>query len=457
MATSDPPAALQRYADRLVTGTFRDTTKLWDALNKTNKQAANLCLKAAVRGTMDQRILDAVSAAWNSVKKASSNRGRSNLSRTAAPAARPPPKGDPQLSEMTMVDEDVFFIGDTPAPLFDLDQVFPTTTGITFASATKAGVALVKAKKAPTKLPCLVITKKIAFDNCSAEERRELKEYFNPSKGMLHFKEKNGPPKPFECLYFQLGAEHVDIRDVSQDDVVVIDSVEPALIKLAITYPNHRNIKDFDKNKDVFVKEATAAIGDALLARPVKFIRTKDDYLHRKKNIQINQGVAFTTKENLQAVMRKSGGNDYIVQEWYKNDAYSIIRLKEEPTLDNAKAAAKNLAEHAFGPVLTEGGFAVRVKAEDRNLAYCLYNEQLTSICGVAIIGTPKADAQFFQVQGVPLRMSDIELAQALVIARNGQTSWKCHPETRLGPPRQGFKTILVKAADAPPKCTVKR
>jgi hypothetical protein len=52
--------------------------------------------------------------------------------------------------------------------------------------------------------------------------------------------------------------------------------------------------------------------------------------------------------------------------------------------------------------------------------------------------------------------MTDIELAKALSIARLGQPNWTCHPETRLGPPRQGCKTILVKAAGPPPKGVVK-
>ncbi len=53
--------------------------------------------------------------------------------------------------------------------------------------------------------------------------------------------------------------------------------------------------------------------------------------------------------------------------------------------------------------------------------------------------------------------MSDIELAKALTIQRPcGQGPWTCHPETRLGQPRQGYKTILVKADSPPPKGMVK-
>ena len=100
---------------------------------------------------------------------------------------------------------------------------------------------------------------------------------------------------------------------------------------------------------------------------------------------------------------------------------------------------------------MTENGFAVRVKTADKDVAYCLYNDTLTKICGAAIVGTAKADALFFQVSGVPIRMNDVELAQSLSIPRVGQAAWTCHPETRLGPPRQGCKTILVKASDAPP------
>ena len=167
-------------------------------------------------------------------------------------------------------------------------------------------------------------------------------------------------------------------------------------------------------------------------------------------------GYTLVTKDALEAVMRRSGRNGFLIQESFRNDKYTILRLKEEPSLDNALRVAKHLEKHALGVVATAGGFAVRVKTEDKDLAYCLYNETLSNICGIQLIGMAKADAKFYQIHGVPTRMSDIELAKVLTMPRIGQASWTCHPETRLGPPRQGCKTILVKAADAPPKGVVK-
>ena len=175
-----------------------------------------------------------------------------------------------------------------------------------------------------------------------------------------------------------------------------------------------------------------------------------------KKKIKVHYGFVHILRENLEAVMRKSGLNNFILQETFRNEKFSIIRLKEAPTLENARRVCKHLAAHAFGVVLTETGFAVRVKVEDKALAYCLYNEALTDVCGAQLIGLAKADSLYFEVHGVPAHMTDVNLATALSLARVGQKEWKCHPETRLGPVRQGFKIILVKAESEPPRCTVK-
>jgi hypothetical protein len=317
-------------------------------------------------------------------------------------------------------------------------------------------VHLLLAKARPTRRPCVIICKKMAFNKCSMEERRDLLQHFNPSSATLHFKELNGPPKPYEILAFQLGTEAVLMRDVQQDEVVEVASDRPFLVKLSISVPNIGESKDFAKKKESFVADVTGIIGQKLLASEVKFTRTIDEFKIRKKVYTVHQGIAFTTAENLEAVMRKSGNTGMVVQEAYRNEKYTVLRIKEEPTLENARNAAKFLGGHAFGVVMTDTGFAVRVKTADKDVAYCLYNETLTQICGVAIVGTAKADALFFQVSGVPIRMNDVELAQSLAIPRIGQAAWTCHPETRLGQPRQGCKTILVKAGQVPPKRLIK-
>ena len=459
----DAPPAFQRHADQLVKGTFRDSHKLWAALQSYDKNASLLCKQAKASGPLNQKLYDVLVKVYDKMKKDSSNRSRKNLSRTSNATTTPASagsvpkgagkgKGEPQLYDMVLAEDEVFFIDDEPAPIFDLTNMLHDTTGVTYTSATQAGVALRKAQGRPTRRPCVVVCKKLAFDACSTMERKEILTHFKPDTMTLHFREPRGPPKAIVCLAFQIGVEAVTIRDVSADPIVDIVSDRPFLTKLSISIPNLNEAKDFHKRKDNFVTDTTAMVGQKLLAGEVKYTRTREDFKLRKKIIHVHQGIVFVTPEHLEMVLRRSGHNGICIQESYRSDIFTILRLKEEPTLENARSVAKHLAEHAFGVVLTENGFAVRVKTADKSLAYCLYNEALTLVCGAAIIGTAKSDAFFFQVCGVPTRMTDVELAKSLSIPRVGQSTWTCHPETRLGQPKQGTKTILVKATAPSPK-----
>ena len=157
----DAPAALQRHADSIVTGKFRDTDKLWAALQSSDAAAARLCKQAKTVGPLNQKILDALAIVLGKMQKTSTNRGRKNLSRAAKPSipssAGSVPKGagkgngEPQLYDMILAEEEVFFVNGEPAPRFDLREMMPDTTGVAYTTATQAGIALRIAQQRPTR------------------------------------------------------------------------------------------------------------------------------------------------------------------------------------------------------------------------------------------------------------------------------------------------------------------
>lgn len=275
---------------------------------------------------------------------------------------------------MELVDEDVFMVDGEVAELLDIDDMDLNSTGVAFLSATKTAVHLIRQKKTAksTKLPCCIVCKQLAFDAGSEQEKVELKTYFKPKSITLHFKEKNGPPKPYKCLVFQLGEKAVYVRDTDQDDVVVVQSDRPLLTKLAVWLVDHSDRKDFDKLKDNFDNEAVSAIGAKLLPPDgkVKFARTKLDYVFLKKTVHVHQGYTFVDKNSKEAVLKRSGHNGYLIQECFRNEEFTILRPKERPSLENARKVAKLLGDLNFGVVVTAGGFAVRVKCADKD--FCL-------------------------------------------------------------------------------------
>jgi hypothetical protein len=279
--------------------------------------------------------MNAVTAAYDKMRKGIANRGRKNLNKTPSPNVRSQRplglntgtrrlgkagmRGDPALADMELVDEDVFIVDGGPAELFDATDMDNNSTGVAFLSATSAAVHLISQIRCgkPTKLPCCIVCKKVAFDAGSSKEREELRSHYGPTHLKLHFKEKHGRPRLIDCLVFQMGSKPVFVRDTDQDDIMVIESDKPLICKLSVSIPNHAEAKDFDKIKDSFSKDAAAAIGSKLLldASNVKYLNTKTDYSFRKETIKVHSGITFVAKDSLEAVFRRSGYNGVIVQE----------------------------------------------------------------------------------------------------------------------------------------------
>ena len=105
-------------------------------------------------------------------------------------------KGEPQLQDMVLAEDEVFYIDGEPAPIIDLDNMLHDTCGVAYTSATKAGIALRKAQDRPIRRPCIVVCKKMAFEACSAVERKEVLTHFKPITMTLYFREPRGPPRP---------------------------------------------------------------------------------------------------------------------------------------------------------------------------------------------------------------------------------------------------------------------
>lgn len=458
----DVPAVLQRYANDVVKGKYRDIVKLWTALQKFDKSAATKLRKLGAAGPLDKDMLAAVSAAHTHTRKGGPNRGHRDLSAKPAPrvTSTQSRRGEASLNDMTLVDDDVFYLSeDELAQVYELDDLRAHTVGYCFASCTKAAVVLLERINDRVSGPCVIITKQVAFDNCGAEHRDRLKVAYGPIKITLHFMEKGGVPVPVQCLVFQIGDEDLLIRDADIDDVVVVKSASPPAIKVSIQRANTAGTKDFKKLEETFAKDALAVIGSKHIVKDsvVKFNRTRNDVQFLKNTVDVQEGTAWIQPDVADEVWRRSGSNGFMLRPYERDNKFSILRVKGEPTLEAARTVAKNLDQLAYGTLFTAGGYVVRVRAEDSHKAYVAYNAELSQVVGNNVIAMAKADACFFEVTGVPARMTDLELATALKMRVPGSLEyWTCHPETRLGWTGPGFKKMLVKASSQPPKTWLK-
>jgi hypothetical protein len=232
----DVPASLQRYADLVVKGKYNDVHKLWSSLQASDKAAATKLSKLGVASKLDQTLVTAVAAAHDRTRKKSAN-NRGHRSLTSKPAPRPQrlAKGEPALADMRMVDEDIFIMDDgRVAPTFDIDDITINTEGVCFPSASKASVVLLEHIGERCNGHCAIVTKKLAFDNCSSKHRQMLLDEYQPAEVTLYFMESKAAPKPYKCLVFQVGEQHLNIKDSEQDEIVTIVSAAPRSIKVSI-------------------------------------------------------------------------------------------------------------------------------------------------------------------------------------------------------------------------------
>ena len=70
------PVTLQRYADKLAGTKFHDTDKLWGIFQSMNKRVSAVCAAESSKGQMNQEVMNAVTAAYDKMRKGSANRGR---------------------------------------------------------------------------------------------------------------------------------------------------------------------------------------------------------------------------------------------------------------------------------------------------------------------------------------------------------------------------------------------
>ena len=79
------PPALQRYANDVVKGTYKEMNKLWSACQAKNADLAKEMLKLPTAGRLDGRIMDALRRVHDSLRKGAAN--GNNRGHRAAPKA----------------------------------------------------------------------------------------------------------------------------------------------------------------------------------------------------------------------------------------------------------------------------------------------------------------------------------------------------------------------------------
>ena len=141
------PPALQRYANEIVKGTYKEISKYWNAIQAKNSDLPKEMLKLSTTGRLDGRIIDALRRVHDSLRKGAANvNNRGHRSEPAGKAPRPARSGTPPpLAELRLLDADSILIDEdgNPAPSFDADQLSYDSVGVSFTSEKKAADAII--------------------------------------------------------------------------------------------------------------------------------------------------------------------------------------------------------------------------------------------------------------------------------------------------------------------------
>ena len=92
---------------------------------------------------------------------------------------------------------------------------------------------------------------------------------------------------------------------------------------------------------------------------------------------------------------RRSGTGGVIFQEWARTPTFVNYALPGDTTLEGARCLAKKLGNLSFGPVITNRGFALRVKPEQYAQVKEAANPELAAAIGEAVMALPREMGYF--------------------------------------------------------------
>ena len=109
-----------------------------------------------------------------------------------------------------------------------------------------------------------------------------------------------------------------------------------------------------------------APSGDSTWGAPIRFTRTRTlNYL--KGTVQVHEGEARIKREKVPEVLRRNGLNGAFIKHWGPDDIYIVLPLPLGPraTIEEARATAAGMKNHAYGPCITARGLGIRVRKDE--------------------------------------------------------------------------------------------
>ena len=243
------------------------------------------------------------------------------------------------------------------------------------------------------------------------------------------------------------------------EDVVEVKTEAAKFIFLSVQMLNVSGEKDFEaKTKAAFQKVVTLAAGPKNLYgdKLPRWTRWRTDLPHRNTTLDVLEGIITICADKEIEIRRKSGHNGILFNSMSYDATYTMLSPKGGGSIEHALATAKNIGNLAYGVQGMPKGFAVRVRTDAKAAAVQAINPELADAVGDSLMALPKGDGVIVKLSGVPSNMTYEEVVPHLTLS-TGSGQWKClpfRPFREPGPP--GTKTVLARAANLPPRDTVR-
>ena len=245
MSMTSCPAALGRYADDVVGGSYRDKDRVWARVLDTDKQLAASLRAHPANGKLRPEIRAKIEAIHKSFRKGGANRGHRSGALAPKPVntAKALSKGVPQIDQITIVDYR-FTLGGEDYDEASVDEVITYEKGWCRGTRNKtASVLFRNLEEEPFPTAAGILVKEAAFENETSDTKRKLMARYRPLKLSPLFDDK-GTLRQIACIFFQLGADDVTpIMYGAPVKNVVTESSK--FVQVSIQYPNTTNRADF--------------------------------------------------------------------------------------------------------------------------------------------------------------------------------------------------------------------
>ena len=142
-------------------------------------------------------------------------------------------------------------------------------------------------------------------------------------------------------------------------------------------------------------------------------------HVFKDDSLKVVQGLDSVDNRKVTQAFRGSGHDGVLTKTYRERDPYQIVLLPLGHDIALARKVALQCGHDAFGVVMTRRGYAIRATEESKPRVEAVVNADIAESLGdsFVLLHASNPDARLFVVRGIPARMTQVQIIQAMLDA----------------------------------------